>query len=133
MRTVVFALLFLGAHFAGTAFVPGPKANIIWPFGVESRSVRAGIGGLPTQGGSVVTPLLAGITAIAFAGAFLAMLGLVVPAEWFVALVVSGSLASIALFVLFAGMWAILPVAVDLLLLWGVLAQGWTVAMLRAG
>lgn len=133
MRIVVLILLFLGAHFAGTTFVPGSKATIIWPFGAESRPVLAGIGGLPSQSGSVASPLLAGVAVLAFIAAFASLLGLVVPAEWFTPLVVAGSLASTALFALFAGPWSVLPIAVDVILLWGILLQQWTVPMLRGG
>lgn len=131
MRFVVLILLLLGAHFAGTAFVPGPKASVIWPFGADSRPVLAGIGGLPSQSGSVVTPVLAGAAVIAFVLAFLALLGWLIPAEWFLPLVVMGSLASVVLFVLFVGPWTVLPIIVDAVLLWGVLLQQWTVPMLR--
>lgn len=131
MHIVVLILLFLGAHFAGTAFVPSTKASIIWPFAGETRPVLAGIGGLPSQSGSVVVPLLAGLSVLAFIAAGAALLGLLIPAEWFTMLVVAGSLASIALFILFAGPWAILPIVVDAVLLWGVLLQQWTVPMLR--
>lgn len=133
MRIVVFILLFLGAHFAGTAFVPGQKATVIWPFGVESRPVMVGIGGLPSQSGSVVSPLLAGTAVLAFAAAFAALLGIAVPTEWFLPLVVAGSLASITLFVLFAGSWPVLPIVVDVILLWGVLGLHWTVPQLLGG
>lgn len=132
MRIVVLILLLLGAHFAGTAFVPGPKASIVWPFGVDSRPVLAGIGGMQSQSNGFVTPLLAGGAVAAFAAAFASLLGFVVPAEWFVPLVVTGSLASIILNILFIGPLAILPVAVDLILLWGVLVNDWTIAVLRS-
>ena len=133
MRIVVLILLFLGAHFAGTVFVPGQKATVIWPLGVGSRPVLAGVGGMPSQSGSVASPLLAGIAVLAFAAAIAAVLGIVVPADWFVPLVVAGSLASITLFVLFAGRWAVLPIVVDVILLWGVLGLHWTVPLLQGG
>ena len=133
MRIVVMILLLVGAHFAGTAFVPGQRATVIWPFGIESRPVLARIGGLPSQSGSVASPLLAGLAVLAFVGAFMAVVGVVVPAAWFVPLVVAGSLGSIALFLLFAGPWAALPIVVDVILLWGVLGLHWTAPLLRGG
>ncbi|MFZ0546819.1 MAG: hypothetical protein WAM60_15340 [Candidatus Promineifilaceae bacterium] len=131
MRIVVLVLLFLGAHFAGTAFVPGPRASIVWPFGNDSRPLLAGVGGLPTQSGGVVTPVLAGLSVLAFVAAFAALVGILVPAEWFVPLVAAGSLTSTLLYLLFAGPLSILPIAIDLFLLWGVLINHWTVPVLR--
>lgn len=131
MRIVVLVLLFLGAHFAGTAFVPGPKASIVWPFGADSRPVLMGVGGLSLQSGGFVTPLLAGVAVAAFAAAFASLLGFVVPAEWFAPLVAAGSFSSMVLYILFAGPLSLLPIAVDLILLWGVGVNHWTVALLE--
>jgi len=37
----------------------------------------------------------------------------------------------VSLYVLYFGVWAILPIVIDAALLWGVLAQHWSVALLR--
>lgn len=131
MRILVLILLFLGAHFAATPFAPARKAWIAWPFGLDSRPVLAFVGGLPLQSGSIFVPAVAGIATLSFIAAIFALFGLVVPASWFAPAAVVGSMASILLFVAFAGPWAILPIAIDLIILWGVLVQHWTVVALR--
>jgi hypothetical protein len=133
MRILVFVLLLLGAHFSLTAFVPGAAGNAVfyWPWAADARPLLAGVGGLPQQGGSVLTPALAGIAGLCFLGAAAALLGIVIPADWWRLLVMGGTVASIALFVLFLSPLSVLPIAVDLLLLWGLFAQQWTVAGLQ--
>ena len=42
------------------------------------------------------------------------------------ALAIVGSAASIVLFVIYLGPWAVIPLAVDLFILWGALIYGWT-------
>jgi hypothetical protein len=131
MRIFVLILLLLGAHFAATPFVPAQKAWIVWPFGVDSRPVLAFVGGLPQQSGSVFVPAVAGIASLSFIAAIFALFGILVPGSWFVPAAAVGAVASIVLYVAFAGPWAILPIAIDLIVLWGVLVQHWTAVALR--
>jgi hypothetical protein len=133
MRFVVLILLLLAAHFAATPFAPAPKAWFAWPFSTDSKPVLAVVGGLPQQSGSVFVPLVAGIATLSFLIAILALFGLMVPSAWFAPAAILGAVASILLYITFAGLWAILPIAVDLIVLWGVLSQQWTAAGLRAG
>jgi hypothetical protein len=52
------------------------------------------------------------------------------PAQWFRPLVLTAAITSVLLFVVYFGPWSILPFAIDAVLAWGILAQGWTVATL---
>ena len=133
MRIVVLALLIVAAHFSLTAFAPGQagKALIYWPFAADSKPILAGVGGLPQQGGSILTPALAGLAGLCLLAAVAALFGVVVPADWWTLLVVAGSVLSITLFVLYLSPLSLLPIAIDLTLLWGVVLQHWTATALR--
>lgn len=125
MRILVAVLLVLGAHFSLTALIPGPKALFYWPFGPESKPIiGAGIG--------VLRPVLSVIAGVCLLGAAAALFGLIIPAAWFVPLVVVGSIASILLYVLYLSVYSIIPIGIDTILLWGMLAQQWTVASLQS-
>ena len=52
------------------------------------------------------------------------------PAQWFRPLVLTAAIASALLFLVYLGPWSILPFAIDAVLVWGVLSQGWSVASL---
>ncbi len=133
MAIVVLVLLLVAAHFSLTVFAPGAAggATFYWPWAANSQPILAGIGGLPQTGGGVVTPALAGIAGLCVLAATASLLGIVVPVNWWVPLVVAGALASIVLFVVYLGPLSIIPIALDLILLWGVALQHWTVAALR--
>lgn len=132
MRILVIVLLLLGAQFALTAFAPTPagKAWLLWPFADDSKPWLPLIGGLPKQGGSLVTPLLAGLAGLCFLAAVLALFGWLVPVDWWRTLVLVASISSLLLFALYPSLWAIPPLLVDLILLWGILAQNWSPATL---
>jgi hypothetical protein len=131
MLIVVIILLLLGIHFAGTVFVPGPKARVYWPFGENSKPIIPFVGGLPKQGGSVLTPLLAGVAVLAYLAALLALFGVLVPADWWRLLVIIGAFASAMLHILYFSPLMILPLVVDVALLLGVFLLNWSVAGLR--
>lgn len=128
MRWIVALLLLLGAHFALTALIPGPKALIYWPFGAGTEPT------LPLSPGlaRTATQLLAVVGGLGFLLALLALFHIAVPAEWFAALVVTGAAASALLYMLYLGLYAIAPLAISALLVYGVLRLGWTVPMLSA-
>jgi hypothetical protein len=81
----------------------------------------------------VQSSALAGIAGLCFIAAAFSLFEIVVPAGWFTALAIIGGGASIALFGLYLSPLSILPVIIDLALLWGVFAQHWTVAELVGG
>ena len=125
MRYVILILLLLAAHFSLTPFAPAPvgKGTFYWPFAADSKPWLAGIGGLPQQSGRVITPLLAGLAGACFLAAALSLLGWVVPANWWMPLVLTASVASGLLYVLYLGPWSLLPIALDAVLLCGVFLQ----------
>jgi hypothetical protein len=131
MRYLLIVLLLLAAHFSLTALVPGEKAWVGWPFAVNSQPVLAGVGSLAQPLGQVATPLLALISGVAFLTAVLSLIGWLIPAELFGPLVIIGAGSSILLYALYAGVLALLPLGLDLFLLWGILALHWTVPALK--
>ena len=126
MRTIVIVLLVLGAHFNLTAVVPGPKALIYWPFGADTKPLLAMLGAYPNS----PTQLLSMLAGASFIAALLALLGWLVPANWFAPLVIVAVAASVLLYGLYFGTFALLPIAIDLVLAWGVLSQHWSVTTL---
>ena len=135
MRFVVIVLLIIAAHFSLTPFAPtqAGKAWFGWPFAADSKPILAFVGGLPAQSGSVLTPLLAGLAGLGFLAALAALFGIVIPAGWWRPLMMVAGIASALLYVLYFGRWSPLPLALNAVLLWGVLAQNWSVEMLRGG
>ena len=133
MRYFVLVLLLISAHFALTPFFPGPAgtAKIYWPFATDSRSWLNLIGGLPSQSGGFVTSLLAGLAGLGFLTAALGLFWGGIPANWWPILVVIATAASMLLYMLYFGAWAILPLFLDLAILWVLFFQHWTVAGLR--
>lgn len=126
MRTIVIVLLVLGAHFNLTAVVPGPKALIYWPFGADTKPLLAMLGAYPNS----PTQLLSILAGVSFIAALLALLGWLIPANWFAPLVIVAVAASVLLYGLYFGTFALLPIAIDLVLAWGVLNQHWSVTTL---
>ena len=133
MRIIVIALLLIAAHFSLTVFAPAPagQAKVFWPFAADAKPILAGIGGLPQQSGSTLTPLLAGIAGLGFLAAAFALFGWWVPVGWWASLTVTSAVASILLFTLYVGPWAVLPIMIDVVLLWGVVIQHWSVTEFR--
>ena len=132
MKILVIFLLILAAHFNATPFAPAPAgaAKFYWPFAADSKSWLAAIGGLPASGG-IVTSLLAGVAALGFIAALLALFGWLVPANWFTPAILTASIASVLLYVLYFGALSLLPLALDAILLAGVYTWHWSVAGLK--
>ena len=128
MKLLVTLLLLISAHFALTANVPAPagQAWLLWPFAANSQAVL----GLTGTGIGNLTKILSGVAGICFLAALLALFGWLIPAEWWGVLVGIGALSSLILYLLYLGSGAILPIAIDLLLLWGVFIPHWSVANL---
>jgi hypothetical protein len=136
MWIVILVLLFLGAQLNLTALVPlqvGDPApplwvggRLLWPFAVETRTL------LPGDALNTLTPILAIASAMCFLLAAAALLRWVVPGQWFPWLVVAGAILSIVLQVIWLSGWAVLPLLVDVALLWVVFGSHATVGSLRA-
>lgn len=129
MKFLVTLLLLAGAHFALTATMPAQmgKGWILWPFAADSQAVL----GLAGEGITNATKLLSVIAGACFLAAILALFGLIIPAEWWGVLVGIASVSSLALYLLYLGPWTILPIVVDIFLLWGIFVAHWSAAMLR--
>lgn len=129
MRLFVALLLLLGAHFAMTATIPAPAGRgwFFWPFAADSQAVLGRTG----NGINTATKLLSLVAGVCFLAALVALFGLLIPAEWWGVLVGIAAAASLILYILYFGRWAILPITIDLFLLWGLLIPHWSVASLH--
>lgn len=119
MKYLLIAILIVGAHFSLTRFAASPagKAWIAWPFAADSKPI------LPALG--AITPLAAGVAGSCFLAAALGVFGWLVPAAWVRPLVLAGSGASGLLYLAYFGPFAILPLALDAVLVWGEVSGGW--------
>ena len=139
IKIAITILLMLAWHFPTTFFVPGgtgqptsDAGSLIWPFGRASSPVLAGVptfvapGSMTSFTSPSVAMAAAGIASLAFLLALFSLWGVVIPAEWWRPAAIVGSVASIVLFLIYLGPWAIIPIAIDLVVLWGVFIQGWT-------
>lgn len=103
-----------------------------WPFAHDSKPILNNIGGLLKVGESIVTSLLGAVAGLSFLAAVITLFGWVIPAYLWPVLVIVGALASILLYILYFGIYSLVPIAIDAVLLWGVLVQHWTVSGLRS-
>ncbi|HKO17380.1 MAG TPA: isoprenylcysteine carboxylmethyltransferase family protein, partial [Acidobacteriaceae bacterium] len=133
MRWLIFLLLLHGALFCASALAPAAAghAGLLWPFAVDTRPI---IGG-PSLGfgahAALPVLLLAGLALLAFLASLAGLFWRSMPASRCSLLVAIAIGASLPLYVGFADRWMIVPMAVDGVLLWGVVAGRWTSAMLR--
>ena len=136
MWIFMLILLLLGVQLNLTAIVPLQAGGtpppwwvggrLLWPFAVETRTLLP-----PGDVLNTLTPILAIVSAIFFLLAAAALLRWVVPGAWFQWLIVAGALLSIVLQVIWLSGWAVLPLLVDVALLWFVFGQHVTVDSLR--
>ena len=136
LKIIVIILLLLGAQCSATVFAPAKpgKAWILWPFATDSKSVLGFTGGIPQNSNipyALILVLLGGVSVLGFLAAIASLLGFLVPAAWWMVLVLTAAVLSIVLHILFIGPLAILPILVDLALLYGVFFQHWTVATIH--
>lgn len=95
-----------------------------WPFAIERSWPVANLG-VSLEVMRPVAYLLVAVVLVALVGAGLAIIDLVVPADWWPALVVTGAAASLLLLSLFFHPWLVIGVAIDVVLLYLVLVTGW--------
>jgi hypothetical protein len=136
MWIVILVLLLLGAQLNLSALVPlqagqaSPPwwvgGRLLWPFAVETRTLLP-----PGDALNTLMPILATASATCFLLAAAALLRWVVPRQWFPWLIVAGAVLSIALQVIWFSGWAVLPLLVDVALLWAVFGRHVTVDSLR--
>jgi hypothetical protein len=135
MWILILILLLLGAQLNLSGIVPlqvgdSPApwwvgGRLLWPFALETRTLLQG------NALNTFTPILAITSAIFFLLAAAALLHWLVPGGWFSWLIVAGAILSIILQVIWFSGWAILPLIVDIALLWAVFGQHVTVRSLR--
>jgi len=91
--------------------------RLAWPFGLDTHTL------LPAGGAvDALTPILGIASAVFFLMAAGALLHWIVPGSWLGALIVSGAVCSLVLQVVWISPWAVLPLLVDGVLLWGLLS-----------
>lgn len=129
MRWLVIVSLVVGAHFALTAIAPGEagKARFYWPFAQDSRPTLDLLGSATKP----LTQILSVIAGLCFLASAVALFGWLIPADWWAALVMVDAAASAMLYLLYFSLNALVPLAIDAFVLWGVFALNWTVAGLR--
>ena len=137
MWILTLILLLLSAHLSLTALVPLQPGGtpppwwvggrLIWPFAIETRTLIA-----PGTTLDAITPLLGIASGVFLLLAAAALMRWLVPAAWFPWLVVAGAVLSIVLQVIWFSGWAVLPLLLDVVLLWAVFGQHITVSSLRA-
>lgn len=138
LRTAATLLVFVAWHFPSTFFVPAGTPHehgwVMWPFGQQTRPLLDAFTGLlapavpTTSGGPTAALVAAGVASLAFILAGGALWGIVVPASWCAPALLVGASASLALFLVYLSPLALIPLLVDLVILWGVLVQGWSAA-----
>jgi len=135
MWILILVLLLLGAQLNLSGIVPlqigdSPApwwvgGRLLWPFALETRTLLQG------NALNTLTPILAITSGIFFLLAAAALLRWLGTSQWFGWLIVAGALLSIVLQVIWFSGWAILPLIVDIALLWAVFGQHVTVRGLR--
>ncbi len=138
LRIAATVLLVAAWHFPTTFFVPAGAPNekgwLAWPFGQQTRPAFDALSGIiapsvPTATGTPTLALAAaGIASLSFIVGVAALWGIVVPASWWQPAVILGTCSSLLLFIVYASPLALIPLAVDAVVLWGVFTQGWSVA-----
>jgi hypothetical protein len=125
MKWLFAALLVLQAHFAASYLVPldreaqrefGGLLRWAWPWSIGDGGL---LGRIPASGEYPISGVwLAGGTALMFVLAALAVLGWWVPFGWWRFLAMGGAILSLLLMVGFFGATKLLPMILDLAVLW---------------
>lgn len=124
MKWLINILITLAAHFSLTPFAPAKDGKwFLWPFGQDSLPIFSFIGGLPAQPNGMITTILSSIAGLGFILSLLARFGRLVPATWIIPALIVASICSIILFVVYFNVWAVLPIVIDLAILWLVLTK----------
>src|SRR5262249_6968413 len=101
---------------------PAATPQLLWPFAVSTKPIA----GLPSQPAGAVTTLLAGTAAILFLLALVGLFWKAIPSKFWPALVIVGAIAALLLHILYFSEWMIVPIVVEVVMVWGVLTKRWT-------
>jgi len=118
-------------HASWLSPAPATAGGPAWPFAFADSWLVTRLG---LDGGSVriLGTALVLATVVLLVAAGLATMGWLVPAGWWTPLVVGGSVASLATLTLFFHPWLVLGFAIDVVLLWAVLVNGWEATAIGA-
>jgi hypothetical protein len=123
-KWIFAALLVLQVHFAASYIIPldanaqgtfGGLLKWAWPWGIGDGGL---LGQITVPGFPVTGFFLAVTTAGVFLLTALAVLGIWLPFGWWRVLAVGGATLSLGLMVLFFGPTKLLPIVLDLVVLW---------------
>jgi len=130
LKWLFAALLVLQAHFAASYLVPldreaqgtfGGLLRWAWPWAIGDGGL---LGRIPASGDYPVSGVfLAGSAAGLFFLAALAVVGIWVPFGWWRVLAMGGAILSLFLMVGFFGATKLLPMALDLVVLWAAITD----------
>jgi len=130
-RVAAALALFAAAHFS-MGFINsspgGSGGSLLFPFSTSSASTWV-FGSLDRGVAALLIPVmigLAGLAVLAFFLAFLATFGLWVPTDLWPRLVLIGAICSAAVLVLHPSIWIVIPLALDVVLLWVAWTEAWT-------
>ncbi len=130
MKWLFAALLLLQAHFAASYLVPldreaqatfGGLLRWAWPWSIGDGGI---LGRIPASGEYPISGVwLAGGAALLFILAALAVVGWWVPIDWWRVMAIGGPILSLLLMVDFFGATKLLPMALDILVLWAAITE----------
>ena len=130
LKWLFAALLVLQAHFAASYLVPlnreaqetfGGLLRWAWPWSIGDGGL---LGRIPASGEYPTSGVwLAGGAALMFFLAALAVVGIWVPIGWWRVLAMGGAILSLSLMAGFFGPTKLLPMALDLVVLWAALTE----------
>jgi hypothetical protein len=130
MKWLFAALLVLQAHFAASYLVPldreaqgefGGLLRWAWPWSIGDGGI---LGRIPASGEyPVIGVWLAGGAVLLFILAALAVVGWWVPFGWWRIMAIGGAFLSLLLMVGFFGVTKLLPIALDLMVLWAAITE----------
>jgi hypothetical protein len=131
-RLVAAVAVFVAAHFAMgfiNSSAGGAGGSVLFPYATDAPS-RWVFGSLDGMLGLLVPVMigLAGISVLTLFLAFLATVGLWVPADLWRPLILVGAVCSITLLVLHPSVYAALPLALNVGLAWVAWTSAWTPA-----
>jgi protein-S-isoprenylcysteine O-methyltransferase Ste14 len=133
MRWIIFILLLIGSVFCLSVFAPATQGNggLLWPFSADTKPIFALVGGLPGQFTNIITPLLAGVSILGFLVALIGLFWSAIPTKGWTTLVAVAVTTSFVLYLSYFGTKMIVPILVDVVIVWGILTRRWQAEVTR--